>query len=105
MNKYFVNIDKLEEEGTNMVSYADETIAVNVQELIDLASKLEWDGPTYEMFSQLYIEKMNKIKRLAGMVKAYGEFMKLASKSYSGANDDVRTKFQEIIDDIKNEYN
>lgn len=97
MTKYLIKMDKVREEGESMISYADNTVVAAVDELIGLTSKLEWEGPTYDMFVELYTDKMNKIKYLASMIEAYGKFMVLVSNNYGKVNDDFKKEWEGIV--------
>jgi len=103
MAKYYVKMGELKTEGEEIQRYAKDTVGAKVQELIDMSDKLQWEGPTYEMFITLYTDKIKKIKYLAKMIEMYGKFMVMASEGYTEVNDKLEKEWQMVINEINHQ--
>ena len=103
MARYYVKMEELKTEGEEIQEYAKNIVDSKVQELIDLSDKLEWEGPTYEMFIKLYNDKVNRIKYLAKMIEIYGKFMVLASEGFTEVNNKFNKEMQLIMDELRRE--
>lgn len=103
MARYYVKMEELKSEGEEIQEFAKNVVEAKVQELIALLDKLEWEGPTYEMFIKLYTDKINKIKYLAKMIEIYGKFMVLVSDGFTEVNDKFNKEMQIIMDELKQE--
>lgn len=103
MARYYVKMEDLKTEGEEIQEFAKNVVEAKVQELVALGDKLEWEGPTYEMFIKLYTDKINRVKYLAKMIEIYGKFMVLASEGFTEVNDKFAKEMQIIMDDLKRE--
>lgn len=103
MAKYYVKMDELKAEGEEIQEYAKNVVDAKIQELIVLSNKLEWEGPTHEMFMELFNDKINRIKYLAKMIEIYGKFMVIASEGFTEVNDKFAKEMQVIMDELKRE--
>lgn len=101
MAKYYVKMEELKTEGEEIQKYAKDVVDMKMQELIALADKLEWEGPTHEMFMELFNEKIKKIRYVAKMIEVYGKFMVYASEGFTDVNKKFAEDMQKIMEELK----
>ena len=101
MAKYYVMMEELKAEGEEIQAFAKNVVDAKIQELVKLSETFEWEGPTHEMFINLYNEKLDKIKYLAKMIEVYGKFMVLASEGFTEVNDKFAKEMQSLMDELK----
>ncbi len=101
MAKYYIKMEELKTEGEEIQEYAKNVIDAKVLELVGLADKLVWEGPTYEMFIKLFSEKIKKIRHIAKMIEIYGKFMVMASEGYTEVNDKFAKEMQIVMDELQ----
>ena len=101
MAKYYVKMEELKTEGEEIQKYAKDVVDTKMQELIALADKLEWEGPTHEMFMELFNEKIKKIRYVAKMIEVYGKFMVYASEGFTDVNKKFAEDMQKIMEELK----
>lgn len=101
MAKYYVKMEELKTEGEEIQKYAKDVVDSKIQELIALADKLEWEGPTHEMFIELFNDKIKKIRYVAKMIEVYGKFMVYASEGFTDVNKKFSEDMQKIMEELK----
>jgi len=101
MAKYYIRMEELKTDGEEIQDYAKNVVDANIQELINLVDKFEWEGPTYEMFITLYTDKIQRIKYLAKMIEMYGKFMVAAADEFTEVNNKFVEEMQVIMEQLR----
>ena len=93
-------MDELKTKGEEIQKFSNDVVNTKIEELIALTSNLDWEGPAYKKFINLFDDNIKQIKYVVKIIEAYGKFMVNASDGYIEANKEIAFEMQNIIDKI-----
>lgn len=100
--RYFVDIDKLRDDGEDLINYAQNNIGTKYDELLTLLNNFEWEGKTRDLFDVKYKKLIGKVKTIEKTIVKLGIFMVTCSENYNETENVIIAKWQEKIDEYMN---
>lgn len=100
--RYFVDIDKLRDDGEDLINYAQNNIGTKYDELLALLNNFEWEGQTRNLFDVKYKKLIGKVKTIEKTIVKLGIFMVTCSENYNETENVIIAKWQEKIDEYMN---
>ena len=100
--RYFVDIDKLRDDGEDLINYAQNNIGTKYDELLALLNNFEWEGQTRNLFDVKYKKLIGKVKTIEETIVKLGIFMVTCSENYNETENVIIAKWQEKIDEYMN---
>ena len=101
--KYYVDMDKLKEDGEELIYYSKENLGTKYDELLSYLNELEWEGYSRDLFDDNYKMMIKKIKDIKDIIVKLGAFMVTCSENYNETEDKLISKWQENIQKYQNE--
>ena len=95
--RYYVNMDRLKEDGEELIHYAQNNIGTKYNEMERLLDDFEWEGEARNIFDDNYKKMIKKIEKLENIVFKLGTFMVTCSEHYNESEQEIIRKWQEDL--------
>lgn len=99
--KYYVKPTELQKIGREIKEELQEEYINQVNKLMELKNKLEWEGQAKDKFVIIYEEKINKLSQFSHIINNMGDFMVYSSSKYDSKTEEVETEYKKYNSKIK----
>ena len=93
----YVDWNKLDELGTELVSYAENDITNQINLIMELKNQVTWEGSDAESSMQGFVKFMTDMQKMAQATKQYGLFLRGVSEKYKQTSNKIRNTFETEI--------
>ena len=101
--RYYVDIDRLKDDGEELIHYAQNNIGTKYDELLALLNNFMWEGKARDTFDRKYKKMIGKVKNIEETIVKLGIFMVTCSENYNETEDVIIAKWQEKVDEYIND--
>ena len=84
---------QLDQIGTEIVNYADKEIAEQLKTLLDLKSKVNWEGADSDAVMKEFSGLVKELEVLVAANKQYGGFLRGVAEQYKQTSGKIQNSF------------
>ncbi len=93
----YVEWNKLDDVGNDLVNYAENDIKSQIERIQDLRKQVNWEGADAESSLQGFDEFMVEMQKVTQGVSQYGKFLKGVAGSYKNTSNNIKNKFENEV--------
>lgn len=92
MARYHVEMDKLEEQGDEVLK-SNEQLKNDIEDIKKILDKMDWKGHAADSYSELMKDKMRNLEKVTGLIDIFGNFMKKGSDGFNDVYKQIQNSF------------
>jgi len=93
MSNQMVNWTRCDEEGAAIITYSEQEISNQLNKILELKKKVDWEGADSDAAMKEYTSFLNQLQVIADATKQYGGFMKAVGEKYRQTSGRIQNSF------------
>ena len=95
-----VYLDELEDVSNELVSYSQNNISREVEELKLATNNFIWQGPAYNSFIDGYNTRINELIKMNECLTKIANFLSVVKDNYSDTNVKINNAYEELLEEF-----
>jgi len=93
----YVEWDKVNETGEELISYSENEILNQIKLINDLKKQATWEGADADTSMQGFTQFMTDMEKLSEAIKRYGQFLTGVAAKYKSTSNSIKNIFENEI--------